>query len=244
MRSSWRLLSWAPLRRWGNHVLVRSAPVWALVIPLLTTWLAPIALRRDAVVLGENLPIRLGLPFNWLTLYLAILTFTAVRAIYAWRCPAIIRRFESFSDFRASHLGITQLVHQVWELIRQMPPPDLERFHQLFKVALQMEQGDTSEGDRIYEEVSALPDFERRMSLFDWYRRTILTAQHEDLLSDLFDVVRHQAGLLHPVSILSTAILVRLGVLLMVLVIVQTGIYLSRLAAEQHMTINQVIFGG
>ncbi|NLX21821.1 MAG: hypothetical protein GXY55_09145 [Phycisphaerae bacterium] len=224
-------LSWTTLRGWGNSRLARFSLAGALLVPVLGHMFAPNVGRPDPLVICGNVRIDLALPFNWMTFYLMTLAFAFAEGLYLWRCPAVVRRFATFSDYRAHHYGVTHLVRVVADLVHVMPVPDLERFHRFLKVALRIDGDRAAHGDQLLEEAAALPDSDNRARLFAWYQDLLFAEHHEGLLSDTFDVIHDHAGRLNRISILLSGVLFRVGLVLLVLVIIQALVSVCRLAA-------------
>jgi hypothetical protein len=110
---------WQQLRKLGANRLIKSAYFWLVFVPIVARILdhaqSPInfALGRSTIALT------LALPFSWQVFFLAALATGFANVIYSVVCPAIVRDFETFSDFSSSGRGKAQLVNYIRQTLRR-----------------------------------------------------------------------------------------------------------------------------
>lgn len=105
-----KALRWSHLSGWRNNRLIRTSYVWIVVVPLAAKALLPVAGEREFTILGASITVDLSLPFSWQVFFFMSLAFAAAQAIYAARCPHILRDYVDFASFRETQKGVGPLV--------------------------------------------------------------------------------------------------------------------------------------
>ncbi|TXY08862.1 hypothetical protein [Vibrio mimicus] len=92
-------VGWSVLSGLGKSKFIRSFNLWFIAIPIVAKFLESFPESTAFVLLKEELGFTWALPFSWKALYFAALFFTLANIIYTIFCPAIIKNYDSFTDF-------------------------------------------------------------------------------------------------------------------------------------------------
>src|SRR2546427_7666401 len=92
---------WDSLSRVGQVQALKTSYFFFLVVPVLARLLSHVGKDHVISILGAQFHIHLDLPFSWKVFYFASVFFSLGALIYQIRCPAIIKDFRNFADFKA-----------------------------------------------------------------------------------------------------------------------------------------------
>lgn len=97
--STWHAFSWPTLRRLGTNKAIRSANIWAFIVPITAKLMEKVQDQVSLDVFGHTYLIQLELPFSWKVWFVAALAFMLANFIFNVWCPIIIKETESYRDF-------------------------------------------------------------------------------------------------------------------------------------------------
>ncbi|GBO56804.1 hypothetical protein APA_5139 [Pseudanabaena sp. lw0831] len=113
MISTWSTLrhipTWSTLRRLGENKSVRSANIWAIVVPISAKLLERVQGVVTVELFGHKFPINLTLPFSWKVLFFAAIFFLLANIIFAIWCPKLIKETETYREFADQQRSIYEL---------------------------------------------------------------------------------------------------------------------------------------
>lgn len=104
-----RVPMWDDLNRFGKNRLLQSSYAWLFVVPMVAKALRAIDDPLILTGISEGLRIHLTLPFSWQVFYVSAVVVSIAGAIYALVCPDLIRKFNTFAEFRAEERGLEYL---------------------------------------------------------------------------------------------------------------------------------------
>ncbi len=110
--------TWSTLRRLGTNRSVRSANVWALIVPISAKLLEGVQGVVTVELFGHKFPIHLTLPFSWKVLFFAAMLFLLANIVFTVFCPVLIKETESYSDFANQQRSGYELEVQFRELAK------------------------------------------------------------------------------------------------------------------------------
>lgn len=106
---------WSELRIFARSKVLHSSYIWLLIVPLLAKALEHAPNNIDGTLFGKAFHVRLALPFSWAALFFCAFMVTIGNVFYQWKCPRLVRDFETYSQFRDAGLGFERL-RRMWEL--------------------------------------------------------------------------------------------------------------------------------
>ena len=99
-------LTWSCLRSLGKSRILRTSYFWFFAVPIAAKVLSKLNREEALTLFGRNWVLVFELPFSWTCLFFAALAFSVATFTFAWRCPKIIKDFESFRDFYTMGNGV------------------------------------------------------------------------------------------------------------------------------------------
>jgi hypothetical protein len=96
---------WTTVKRLAGGVWVRTSYFWLFFVPVVAKALSN---AGESVTLGFGkhvVEVPLSLPFSWKLFYFAAVAFAAARVIFNSFCPALIRDYATYSEFRDEGKG-------------------------------------------------------------------------------------------------------------------------------------------
>lgn len=109
----WTGLDWGSLRSLGNSRLIRTSFLWFILVPVVARLLENLPESVTVAVFNIELKIPFCLPFRWTYFYFMSVSFALAQAVYLLQCPAIIKNYNKFVDFRKHHLGVLAICTQL-----------------------------------------------------------------------------------------------------------------------------------
>ena len=116
--------TWSTLRRLGTNRSVRSANIWAIVVPISAKLLEGVQGIATVELFGHKFPINLTLPFSWKALFFAAMFFLLANIVFTIWCPVLIKETESYRDFADQQRSGYELEVQFRELAKAGLLPD------------------------------------------------------------------------------------------------------------------------
>lgn len=209
---------WSRLTEMGNSRILRTSFIWFLAVPPLANLFSRIGPELQISVLGTDWTLRFDLPFSWKVFYFAAAAFTVATTLFYFRCPEIIRRYDSFAQFDAEGKGSRQVRDYFLDFLAR---------RRLDQVSGAVVTGYLTEFTHEYSEPGmqgSLSDVEveHRGHLID-----LVIESHLDsaLVSDAFWYVRSIANRANPISAIVCGVFFLLGFGLIAVVLVQNFIY-------------------
>jgi hypothetical protein len=92
-------ISWYKLKRLGTNSTVRSANVWALIVPVAAKLMDGV---QDVVTMdlfGHKFPLHVALPFSWKVLFVAAMAFLRANLLFNSFCPPLVKATDTYRDF-------------------------------------------------------------------------------------------------------------------------------------------------
>lgn len=108
---------WSKLRTLGNNRIIKSSYFWMIMVPIAAKALDPMPDKLVFSWFDPDFQISLTLPFSWGLFFFASIAFAAATLIYSWKCPAIVKLYRSFNDFREVAME-RQLLHHFYGIVR------------------------------------------------------------------------------------------------------------------------------
>jgi hypothetical protein len=102
-------LSWTTLNSLGRSRILKSSYLWLLVVPVVAKLLENVGPNFEIQIFGKLALIELSLPFSWVVFFFSAVAISAADLIYNVFCPKLIKDHQSFSGFKDSGNGRTQL---------------------------------------------------------------------------------------------------------------------------------------
>ncbi|MBI3903557.1 MAG: hypothetical protein HY306_11570 [Nitrosomonadales bacterium] len=110
------LPSWPTLRGLSSNSAIRSANIWALIVPITAKLLEDVEEVVKIKLFEHEYSIHLTLPFSWKVLFVAAIAFLLANIFFAVFCPKLIKETTSFRDFAEQRRSGTELQKQLDEL--------------------------------------------------------------------------------------------------------------------------------
>lgn len=110
--------SWPTLRSLSTNSAVRSANIWALIVPITAKLLEDVEEVVKIKLFEHEYSIHLTLPFSWKVLFVAAIAFLLANIFFAVFCPKLIKETASFRDFAEQRRSGMELQKQLNELKR------------------------------------------------------------------------------------------------------------------------------
>ncbi len=93
-------LTWETLNSLGKSRILRTSYIWLLVVPVAAKVLSSVNSPIKLTGIGEGLRFNLELPFTWKLFYLSSIAISFAGIIYTLKCPLLVRKFNTFNDFK------------------------------------------------------------------------------------------------------------------------------------------------
>lgn len=94
-----KIPSWVLIRKIGENHTIRTAGVWAILVPVTAKLLEKIEDEIQIQILSHEFSIHLALPFSWKILFLVALAFMLANIFYSIFCPSIIKETQYYRDY-------------------------------------------------------------------------------------------------------------------------------------------------
>jgi hypothetical protein len=91
--------TWSMLRHFGSNRLVRSANIWAIVVPVIAKFFDKVEEIVTIELFNKKFELHLSLPFSWKVFFFMAIIFLIANIIYSLFCPRLIKETASYSDF-------------------------------------------------------------------------------------------------------------------------------------------------
>ncbi len=222
IRDRFDRLNWRDLRRLGNSRLVKTSYFWVLFVPTIARWLEPFAGRHTVIFFGKEFAnFSVDLPFSWRMLWWMSLFFVIGQGLYSWWCPAVVKQFSNYGDYRAAHAGPSRLRTLFRDALSTYTHADIMNAADRFREAT-----DTS---LLKPDDEARPVKAVRRSLEEWvFQLTTPTGMRQTdkgehtIASDVFDTVLGFSSFVHRPWLVVSAVFLGTGFVLFVCLAIQT----------------------
>jgi len=200
--------TWSDVRSWGNSRIIWTSGFFLILVPIAAKVLIPFAGEHSVRLPCCESPVtfEVGLPFHWTLFYLAAVFFFIAQTIYAFRCPEVIKQFQSFEEFHRAHPGTVVLMEWLRRVTEKLNHEPLNEFVDDLCSAL----GVAAEERRIInqklgEVIQPAKDTqppaaaESRRQLYETLANSFRNGSNEpSAVADTFDAVRRGASRLSP----------------------------------------------
>ena len=95
-----RTLGWEKLKSNTSNTFIRSNYIWLAFVPAAAKVLQKLESPLEIGVGDASITLVLELPFSWQLFYWGAISFIVAHLIYLWRCPAYIRMFTDYQDYK------------------------------------------------------------------------------------------------------------------------------------------------
>ncbi|MET0013058.1 MAG: hypothetical protein ABW088_05340 [Sedimenticola sp.] len=123
--------SWSFLRDIRHNKIIRSAPIWFALIPIIAKLLSTI--EPDKICfspLSTDLCLSTQLPFNWQILFLSSIFFLVSNILVSVSIPDLVNSFKNYSDFQDAGMTLEKLE----DYKRELPDSDVKRIDNIKKL--------------------------------------------------------------------------------------------------------------
>lgn len=182
--------TWVDLRKLGNSKAVRSASVWAIVVPIAAKLLEDVKDVVDVMILSHPFTFHLSLPFSWKVMFMTALAFMLANLLYEWYCPKLIKETNNYCDFSDQKRSGREL-HQLLVNLTQPTNDEVQRWLNWLNIRnLALISQNASYGG-------------------------YTPGNDESVFTEIYSVTVHAVSQVHPCPRIITAILYILGFLLL-----------------------------
>lgn len=108
--------TWYSLKTLGTSAIVRSASIWALVVPIAAKLLDGVEDVVTVEILGHGFALHLQLPFSWKILFFASLAFLIANTLFTVFCPALVKQTDTYRDYADQRRGGSELFAELQQL--------------------------------------------------------------------------------------------------------------------------------
>jgi hypothetical protein len=113
---SMSLMNWLQIADIGNSKIVKSMMIWMFVTPIFAKSLSSVN-SVELSFFKTDQSLSLTLPFSWQIFFFCAVFFTVANIFYTLKCPSIVSKYKSFSDFKTKedsrYLLVSHLVEHV-----------------------------------------------------------------------------------------------------------------------------------
>lgn len=92
---------WEEYKNFYQLAIFRYLVMWFSIVPLFAGLLSGLPDPLPINVAGNDYLLRMELPFNWKILWLSSFLFLISFALYLYKCPSFIRKYNQFSEYIA-----------------------------------------------------------------------------------------------------------------------------------------------
>ncbi|WP_425399976.1 hypothetical protein [Aeoliella sp.] len=107
---------WSSLKSLGLGAWARLAFVWIILVPIAAKFLSAIKSPVEVDFGGDAILLNFELPFSWKMFYFGAIAFTVGRWMFQYRCPPLIRDYDTFDDYRRIGRGEEHLRDEFFRL--------------------------------------------------------------------------------------------------------------------------------
>src|SRR5262249_2600385 len=99
------IMLWSTLKEYGTGRWVRWSYFWLFFVPIAAKFLSDVQDIISFDLGNQHVELNMDLPFSWVLFYFGALAFALAYFIYFHACPALIRDFDEYSDYKAAGKG-------------------------------------------------------------------------------------------------------------------------------------------
>lgn len=128
--------SWNKLHTLGQSKIVKSSYIWLFIIPVAAKLLSPFAGEHELEIFGKLFYVDIDLPFKWKLLFLMAILFGIGQAIYALRCPTIVRNYKDLDNYNCKHASENIFYSLLRSALNESDIGRILEFHDSFHIAM------------------------------------------------------------------------------------------------------------
>ena len=113
---------WVQLKVLGNNKFIRSSYFWLFFVPTAAKVMNKINSTADIKLFGAVFTINISLPFSWQLFYLSSIFFALGSAVFQIHCPASLKKYSSFNDWKEHGKDESALIISFLALYREKFP--------------------------------------------------------------------------------------------------------------------------
>jgi hypothetical protein len=111
--------TWSSMKVLGKSKVIQTSYLWLFFVPLAAKALANIPEQIFIPFYGETLTIKLSLPFSWKAFYASAVCFSTASLIFNVFCPAVIKKYDTFTDYEQKGTDSSRVIRSYLALYRQ-----------------------------------------------------------------------------------------------------------------------------
>jgi len=112
-------VKWSKLNRLGKSKILKSSYYWIIITPILAKIFSKIESTLSLELFGTECRLVMALPFSIKIFYSAALIFALSSLLYSAFCPDVIKKYNTYTEFKKSGNGASQLVYYLSGIIRR-----------------------------------------------------------------------------------------------------------------------------
>jgi hypothetical protein len=213
---------WSRLTELGSSRILRSSYLWFLAVPPLASLVSKLGPDVHLDLFGSAWVLRLDLPFSWKIFYFAAAAFAIATSIFFLRCPEIVRRYSTYTQFESEGKGSRQIRDYFLDFLAR------RRLDQLSGVLVTnylaefaMEYSKEAEQEELGKRT-----IEDKDSLLDLVMESTPRSMN---VTDAFWYVHRVSDSANPLSAMACGLFFLLGFVLISVVLVQNFVYVWKL---------------
>ena len=227
-------MTWCNVRSWGNSRTIWTSGFFLVFVPIAAQLLTPLAGEHTLALPWQDrsLVIQVSLPFNWVIFYFAAVSFFVAQTLYHLCCPEMIRRFQSYEDYRRSHPGTVVLLMWVRQATERLDYHHLQQLTSGLCISLKATSTERSIVEDMIERIREAPnDLGARKELFQRIAAWIEERSNEpSCIADTHDTTRRAVSHLNSAAMIASVAFFSLGFVLFLIVVVENFVTVIRIA--------------
>lgn len=100
---------WSQISQIHSTEVVKSMYVWLFIVPILVKALSEVPSDINFLIAGQEIPIKMELPFSFFCFYLSAFFFVISNLIFHAKCPQLIKDHSSWRSFAEHGKGTEHL---------------------------------------------------------------------------------------------------------------------------------------
>ncbi|PCI54488.1 MAG: hypothetical protein COB36_09990 [Alphaproteobacteria bacterium] len=108
---------WEGYRDLFSIAIFRYLVTWFSLVPIVVLLLKDVPEQVALEYNGQEILVNMALPFSWQWLWFSSLSFVIAMILYSLLCPSLIKKYHSYSDYKARLHDKRWLVHEAMPLL-------------------------------------------------------------------------------------------------------------------------------
>jgi len=104
--------NWSQLSNLGQSPTIKTSYVWFFAVPVLMKLISRMDSNLNFVILNQEIPLTLELPFSLKCLFYSSVCFSVANLIYTYYCPNFIKNYKTYTDYKTDGKTSTQLISE------------------------------------------------------------------------------------------------------------------------------------